>query len=155
MKTFLSIIFTIASLSTFAQSQTTGFNANEKDKNQKILEQGKNYDVNFDIDNHDAFFLAGEQALFMEIYKNLNIPQSAIDDALDAVAMISFKVGFNGKVLDPSSISKVGHGLDEQIHEILRGLEFVPATQGGTAYRSEVVIEVPVKARYISETFKK
>lgn len=138
-----------------SQSQTTGYKAEKSDINQKILEKGRNYDVNFDIKNHDAFYLDGEEAMFMEIYKRLNIPQSAVDAYLDATAMISLKVNFNGKVLDPTSISKVGHGIDEQILEILKTLEFVPATQGGTPYRSEVIIEIPIKARYIADAFKK
>lgn len=155
MKAAIIILSILISGICFSQSQSTGFKADQADKNQKILEKGKNYDVNFDIDNHDAFYLDGEEALFMEIYKNLNIPQSAIDASLDAMAMLSFKVSFNGKVLDPTSLSKVGHGIDEQIQNILKSLEFVPATQGGTAYRSEVVIEIPIKARYIADAFKK
>ncbi|MFN4123490.1 MAG: energy transducer TonB [Flavobacteriales bacterium] len=155
MKAIFIILSILFSGISFSQSKTTGFKAEQSDVNQKILEKGRNYDVNFDIDNHDAFYLDGEEALFMEIYKNLKIPQSAIDAALDAMSMISFKVNFNGKVLDPTSISKVGHGIDEQIQDILKTLEFVPATQGGTAYRSEVVIEIPIKARYIADAFKK
>jgi hypothetical protein len=138
-----------------AQTESTGFKGKQEDKNQKILEKGKNYDVNFDIDNHEAFYLDGEEALFLEIYKKLNIPNSAIEVGVDAITMVSFKVSFNGKVLDPKSISSVGHGIDEQIHSILQELEFVPATQGGTAYRSEVILEIPIKARYLAEIFKK
>jgi len=154
MKVLIIALFSLVFLRLDAQTESTGFKANTDDKNQKVLQQGKNYDVNFDIDNHDAFYLEGEEALFVEIYKKLIIPQAAIDQGLDAIAMISFKVSFNGKVLSPNGISRVGHGIDEQIYEILQGLEFVPATQGGTAYRSEIIIEIPIKARYIAEVFK-
>lgn len=156
MKTFLlSAILTLTIIGLNAQSETTGFKGKEEDKNQKILDKGKDYDVNFDIDNHEAFYLDGENALFVEIYKSLNIPQSAIDDGLDVVSMVSFKVNFNGKVLDPASITSVGYGLDEQIQEILKNLEFVPANQGGTAYRSEIILEIPIKARYLADIYKK
>jgi hypothetical protein len=155
MKKNLLFAFLILTIGLSAQSQTTGFKGSEEDQKQKILEKGKNYDVNFDIDNHEAFYIDGENALFVEIYKRLNIPQSAVDAGLDAVTMISFKVNFNGKVLDPASITTVGYGIDEQIQEILKGLEFVPASQGGTNYRSEVILEIPVKARYLSEIYNK
>jgi hypothetical protein len=155
MKKNLLFAFLILTIGLSAQSQTTGFKGSEGDQKQKILEKGKNYDVNFDIDNHEAFYIDGENALFVEIYKRLNIPQSAVDAGLDAVTMISFKVNFNGKVLDPASITTVGYGIDEQIQEILKGLEFVPASQGGTNYRSEVILEIPVKARYLSEIYNK
>ena len=155
MKKNLLFAFLILTIGLSAQSQTTGFKGSEEDQKQKILEKGKNYDVNFDIDNHEAFYIDGENALFVEIYKRLNIPQSAVDAGLDAVTMVSFKVNFNGKVLDPASITTVGYGIDEQIQEILKGLEFVPASQGGTNYRSEVILEIPVKARYLSEIYNK
>jgi hypothetical protein len=155
MKKNLLFAFLILTIGLSAQSQTTGFKGSEEDQKQKILEKGKNYDVNFDIDNHEAFYIDGENALFVEIYKRLNIPQSAVDAGLDVETMVSFKVNFNGKVLDPASITTVGYGIDEQIQEILKGLEFVPASQGGTNYRSEVILEIPVKARYLSEIYNK
>jgi len=155
MKKNLLFAFLILTIGLSAQSQTTGFKGSEEDQKQKILEKGKNYDVNFDIDNHEAFYIDGENALFVEIYKRLNIPQSAVDAGLDVETMVSFKVNFNGKVLDPASITTVGYGIDEQIREILKELEFVPASQGGTNYRSEVILEIPVKARYLSEIYNK
>lgn len=155
MKTTLLIVSLVFTAFLHAQTESTGFKGSKEDQNQKILEKGKNYDINFDIDNHEAFYIDGEDALYVEIYKRLKIPQAAVDAGLDAVTMVSFKVSFNGKVLDPTSISKVGFGIDEQIHEILKGLEFVPASQAGTNYRSEVILELPVKARYLSEIYNK
>jgi hypothetical protein len=77
------------------------------------------------------------------------VPKEAADLNLVANAMIGFQVNFNGQVQEAYSISRVGHGIDEQLIQILNALEFVPATQGDIPYRSEVVFEIPVKAAYL------
>ncbi|MCB0820710.1 MAG: hypothetical protein KDC13_08810 [Bacteroidetes bacterium] len=136
----------------YANAQTessTGFVGKETDAKQKVLEKGKNYDVNFDISNHEAFFLEGEDSLFAMIYRRLDIPKEAADINLVANAIIGFQVNFNGQVQEAYSISKVGYGIDEQLIKILNSLEFVPATQGDIPYRSEVVFEIPIKAPYL------
>lgn len=132
-----------------AQNPATGYKANKTDTNQKILEKGKNYDQNFDIENHEAFYLEGEDSLFKQLYKRIVIPKEAHDANLVGQAMISFQVNFDGKVSRATSISRVGYGIDEQLTAVLNSLEFVPATQGGMAYRSEVILEIPVKASYL------
>lgn len=142
---FVNMAYSVAQI----QSSTTGYTAKESDAKQKILDKGKNYDVNFDISNHEAFFLEGEDSLFNLIYKKLDIPKEAADLNLVATAMIGFQVNFNGQVQEAYSISRVGHGIDEQLIQILNSLEFVPATQGDIPYRSEVVFEIPVKAAYL------
>jgi hypothetical protein len=155
MKNFTQVLLFTALIAVFdkqatAQNEkTTDFKPAETDKQSKILQSGKNYDVNFDISNHEAFFLEGEDSLFRYIYANLEIPQAAADVNLVSNALISFKVNFDGKVKDAESISSVGHGIDEQIRRLLEGVEFVPASQGNVAYRSEIVFEIPVKARYL------
>jgi hypothetical protein len=134
----------------FAQTESsTGFVGKETDAKQKILERGKNYDVNFDISNHEAFFLDGEDSLFAIIYRKLDIPKEAADVNLVGNAMIGFQVNFNGQVQETYSISRVGYGIDEQLIKIFDSLEFVPATQGDIPYRSEVVFEIPIKAAYL------
>lgn len=127
----------------------TGYKPKETDAKQKILERGKDYDVNFDIDNHEAFYLEGEDSLFRFLYNALDIPKEAYDANLVANAMIGFQVNFNGKVQEPYSISKVGFGIDEQLIKTLESVEFVPATQGSIPYRSEIVFEIPIKAAYL------
>ena len=52
-------------------------------------------------------------------------------------------------ISNATSINKVGFGIDEQLVQALNAMEFVPATQGGMAYRSEVILEIPVKASYL------
>jgi len=153
MKRFflLAFIFSAWNLAT-AQTGTptsTGFKATETDAQQKILDKGKNYDVNFDIANHEAFFLEGEDSLFRYIYSRIKISKEAADVNLVANAMIGFQVNFNGKIQEVYSISKVGYGIDEQLIQELSAVNFVPATQGNIPYRSEVVFEIPIKASYL------
>lgn len=153
MKKNVCFVFLFLSGTLFAQTgsntNATGFKPEEKDLQQKKLEKGKNYDVNFDIANHEAFYSEGEDSLFKFLYKNLNIPQSAVDANLVGNAMIGFQVNFDGKVQGAYSVGKVGHGIDEQLIKLLEEVTFYPATQGNMPYRSEVVLEIPVKAVYL------
>lgn len=147
---FLIQLLISLSLASMAQNNvSTGYQANEKDKKQKILEKGKNYDVNFDISNHEAFFLEGEDSLFRLIYAKLEIPVEAADQNLSGDSEVSFQVNFDGKVSEIYSVKKVGFGIDEQINAILKQVEFVPATQGDIPIRSNVMLQVPVKAGYL------
>ena len=159
MRNFLFILSIVICVSGNAQvkdtSSSTGFKPEKIDVSQKILQKGKNYDVNFDISNHEAFFLEGEDSLFHFLYSRLGIPKEAVDANLAATAMISFQVGFDGKISGGHSISKVGFGIDEQLIDLLSKLEFVAATQSDMAYRSEVMLEIPVKAVYLFNIYKK
>jgi hypothetical protein len=153
----LNLLFLL--LSGFLVAQTgsnssTGFKPENKDVEQKKLEPGLNYNVNFDVANHEAFFAAGEDSLFHYLYKNIQIPQAAVDANLAGNAMIGFQVNFDGKIQGAYSIGKVGFGIDEQLISALSTLVFSPATQGNMPFRSEVVLEIPVKAVYLSSMKK-
>ncbi|MBX7201824.1 MAG: hypothetical protein IT240_03180 [Bacteroidia bacterium] len=145
--TFLIFICSASLVS--AQATTTGYKAKQTDTKQKVLEKGRDYDKNFDIENHEAFYLEGEDSLFRHLYEHLVVPKEAHEANLVSTAMISFQVNFDGKISGATSINKVGFGIDEQLVKTLNTLEFVPATQGGMAYRSEVILEIPIKASYL------
>jgi hypothetical protein len=153
----LNILFLLLSGLLTAQTEnnsSTGFKPENKDIEQKKLEPGLNYNVNFDVANHEAFFAAGEDSLFHYLYKNIQIPQAAVDANLAGNAMIGFQVNFDGKIQGAYSIGKVGFGIDEQLVSAISALVFSPATQGNNPYRSEVVLEIPVKAVYLSNMKK-
>jgi hypothetical protein len=135
-----------------AQSSATGYDAKKTDKQQKVLDKHKNYDVNFDVANHEAYFPEREDSLFRYLYSKLIIPKEAVEANLVANAMVSFQVNFDGKVMKANSINKVGYGIDEQLISNLNGLTFIPAKQGNTPYRSEIILEIPIKATYLSNT---
>ena len=149
-KTFI-ILLSFLSLTASAQSNSSGYKAMNSDTEQKILERGKNYDVNFDIANHEAFFLEGEDSLMRYLYKRINLSKEAIESKLSLNAMLGFQVNFDGKVQQVYSISKVGFGIDEQLISELGKVAFVPASQGSMPYRSEVVLEIPINTKQISE----
>lgn len=152
MKTQLSLFSALLiSFSLFGQNNSaTGFKPKDDDVHQKKLQQGINYDVNFDVANHEAFFPEGEDSLFRFMYSVIEIPKEAVDINLVGNAMIGFQVNFDGKVQNAYSISKVGYGIDEQLIKVLESVAFYPATQANTPYRSEVVLEIPIKAVYLS-----
>lgn len=133
-----------------AQSNSSGYKAKISDTEQKILERGKNYDVNFDIANHEAFYLDGEDSLMRFLYKRILLNKEVSESKLNSNAMLGFQVNFDGKVQQVYSISKVGFGIDEQLITELGKVTFVPASQGSMPYRSEVVLEIPINVNQIS-----
>jgi hypothetical protein len=104
--------------------------------------------VNYQIANQEAYFEAGEDSLFRYLIAKISMPPAAVSANLNGNSMIGFQVNFDGKVSNAYSISKVGYGIDEQLMQELQKLNFKPATQGSLPYRSEVVLEIPVKAAY-------
>jgi hypothetical protein len=73
----------------------------------------------------------------------------------EAIKWGNIKVNFDGKVLDVTSIEKVGFGIDEQLTKLIAQEKFEPATQNGVKYRSEIILDVPVKANYLKQIFNK
>lgn len=154
MRRIISLaLIMLASVNNWAQqpASSTGFKPSDSDQNSKKTEKGKNYDVNYTVSNQEAYFEAGEDSLFRLLYDKINLPETAIQANLNSNAMIGFQVNFDGKVSSVYSISKVGYGIDEQLLEELSTLIFKPATQGSIPYRSEVIIEIPIKAAYLKD----
>lgn len=150
MKMLVQFLLLFLVLPVVGQNESiTGYNSKDADVRQKVMEKGKNYDVNFDIENHEAFFLEGEDSLFKYLYANIIIPREALEANLNTAALIGFQVNFDGKVMNANPVQKAGYGIDEQLVNLLNGLEFVPAHTSNIAYRSEMVLEVPIKAAYI------
>ena len=150
IKTLL-VFLSFLSLTASAQSNSSGYKAKNTDTEQKIQERGKNYNVNFDIANHEAFFIEGEDSLMRYLYKQINLSKEALESKLSLNAMLGFQVNFDGKVQQVYSISKVGFGIDEQLISELAKVNFIPASQGSMPFRSEVVLEIPINAKQISE----
>jgi hypothetical protein len=142
--------FVFTSFFAFAQQAetSTDYKAQPEDFNSKKVEKSKNYNVNYQIANQEAYFEAGEDSLFRYLIAKINMPPAAVSANLDGNSMIGFQVNFDGKASNAYAISKVGYGIDEQLMQELQKLNFKPATQGSLPYRSEVVLEIPVKAAY-------
>ncbi len=142
--------FVFSSFFAFAQQAetSTDYKAQPEDFNSKKVEKSKNYNVNYQIANQEAYFEAGEDSLFRYLIAKISMPPAAVSAKLNGNSMIGFQVNFDGKVSNAYAISKVGYGIDEQLMQELQKLNFKPATQGSLPYRSEVVLEIPVKAAY-------
>jgi hypothetical protein len=145
--------FVFSSFFAFAQQAetSTDYKAQPEDFNSKKVEKSKNYNVNYQIANQEAYFEAGEDSLFRYLFDKIKMPVSAISAGVNGNSMIGFQVNFDGKVSNAYIISNVGHGIDELLVSELEKLVFKPATQGSLPYRSEVVLEIPVKALYLKD----
>lgn len=159
MKKLLWITFAFLGAHERLQAQTpvnssTGYDAKQRDLEQKKLEKGVNYDVNIDVTNREAYYAAGEDSLYQAIYRGLDISKEAYDAQLNTTATLSFQVNFDGKVQDVRLLNSVGFGLDAQLIQAVQRLTFVPARQENIPFRSEVILELPIKARYLYEIQK-
>ena len=145
--------FVFSSFFAFAQQAetSTDYKAQPEDLNSKKVEKSKNYNVNYQIANQEAYFEAGEDSLFRYLIAKISMPPAAVLANLNGNSMIGFQVNFDGKASNAYAISKVGYGIDEQLMQELQKLVFKPATQGSIPYRSEVVLEIPVKAVYLKD----
>jgi hypothetical protein len=154
MRSLTAIVcFVFSSFFAFAQQAetSTDYKAQPEDLNSKKVEKSKNYNVNYQIANQEAYFEAGEDSLFRYLFDKIKMPVSAISAGVNGNSMIGFQVNFDGKVSNAYIISNVGHGIDELLVSELEKLVFKPATQGSLPYRSEVVLEIPVKALYLKD----
>jgi len=146
MKKF--ILFLICSFIFFGlNAQITGYEAKSTDTVQGKVQPKGEANVNMKIDQAEATFPGGNDSLFKVIYSKLVYPQNAVDSNLQGEILLSFNVNFDGKVSRVSVVSGVGHGVDELVVEIIKGLIFEPAKMNGVAFRSQLFYTIPVAAR--------
>ena len=109
--------FVFTSFFAFAQQAetSTDYKAQPEDFNSKKVEKSKNYNVNYQIANQEAYFEAGEDSLFRYLIAKISMPPAAVSANLDGNSMIGFQVNFDGKASNAYAISKVGYGIDEQL----------------------------------------
>jgi hypothetical protein len=62
--------------------------------------------------------------------------------------LISFEVNYDTKVINSTVIEGMDNDVDAAVKRIITGIkEFVPAQQNGIDYRSEIIMDIPIKAR--------
>ena len=112
-----------------------GFSQNYDDKqNMKVIMQ------------QDAFYPAGEMALYKYIFQNVNYSQEAKDADLEGEVMTSFNVETDSTVSNIVIIKGVGMGVDDEVKRILKELKFSPAIQNGELTKMNLMFNFPVRA---------
>ena len=98
------------------------------------------------VQEQQAHYPGGEQALqdYFNLY--LEYPQAALDQRVYGNVMMTFDVLPDSSIMDIIVLDGVGYGVDEAVVNMLQPLHFAPAVSNGVVIRSTMVITVNVKA---------
>ena len=115
---------------------------------QLVSAQGSNeFDVNFDVNtNREAQYHEGDQKLYEHMFYNLKYSDEAREAKVIGQVMVSFKVQPDGSLTDMYVVSGVGHGIDEEVVKVLKGLKFLPAIQNGHKIATTLMMSFPISA---------
>jgi protein TonB len=120
------ILFVFLLLTTYAFSQ---------DKQNMTVKQTK-----------EATFPKGDEALFTHIFNNLKYSQEAKTAKVEGELMVSIMVELDSSVTNVKIIRDMGYGIGADVKAILEKLKYGPALENGTAMRSKVILNIPVRA---------
>lgn len=96
----------------------------------------------------EAFYPDGLPALFRYFRENIQYSQDAIDNKVFGEVMVSFDVLPDSSLKDITVLSGVGFGVDEEVVRLFKPLKYAPSVQNGVALKMNVIVTVPVRARY-------
>jgi protein TonB len=109
--------------------------------------------VNFSMTTQqEAYYPKGDKALFEYFNKNIKYNQYAADKKITGTVIVSFYVQPDSTIVDASILSGVGYGIDEEVVRCIKQLKFAPAIMNNTKMRSNVILNVNVKAEAPKET---
>ncbi len=143
-----NIFLLIAFLCTFGLAAQTGFQGKSTDTKSKVKDPNRSYNQNYIVKNNEAFYKFGEDSLYKYIYNELYASPEFLANTQDGHVLISFEVNYDTKVINSAIIEGMDNGVDLAVKRIVAGIkDFVPAQQNGIDYRSEIIMDIPIKAR--------
>ena len=95
----------------------------------------------------EAHYADGDQALYIYFHKNIKYSKEAVANKLQGEVMVSFMVGLDSTITEIKILKDPGYGCGEEIRRILKILKYVPAKEMGIVIGTNVILNVPVKAR--------
>ena len=98
------------------------------------------------VTNSEPTYPKGDQALYAEVYSNLEYPEEAVKKHTVVEVMLSFDVKPDSSVSNVIIISGVGDGVDEAVGKYIERLKFAPALQNGRPVKMNTIYTFPVKA---------
>lgn len=145
MKNILLLIALCCALGLSAQ---TGFQGKSTDTKSKVKDPNRSYNQNYIVKNNEAFYKFGEDSLYKHIYNELYTTPEFLANTKDGSVLISFEINYDTKVINTTIIEGMGNNVDAAVKRIINGIkDFVPAQQNGIDYRSEMILDIPIKAR--------
>ncbi len=143
-----NIFLLIALSAAFGLAAQTGFQGKSTDTKSKVKDPNRSYNQNYIVKNNEAFYKFGEDSLYKHIYNELYATPEFLANSKDGHVLISFEVNYDTKVINSTVIEGIDNDVDAAVKRIITGIkEFVPAQQNGIDYRSEIIMDIPIKAR--------
>jgi len=143
-----NIFLLIALFAAFGLAAQTGFQGKSTDTKSKVKDPNRSYNQNYIVKNNEAFYKFGEDSLYKHIYNELYATPEFLANYKDGHVLISFEVNYDTKVINSTVIEGMDNDVDVAVKRIITGIkEFVPAQQNGIDYRSEIIMDIPIKAR--------
>ncbi len=93
----------------------------------------------------EAEFPGGDAAMIRYIYENLVWPEQIKGTSIDDVMIISMDVRADSLIENIVYLKKVGHGIDEQVVELLKRKKFLPSIQNGIPVKMNIVLNIPIR----------
>jgi protein TonB len=94
----------------------------------------------------EAAYPNGDQALFTYIFNNLKYSPEAKAAKVEGEIMASVMVELDSSVTTVKIIRDLGYGIGADVKALLEKLKYGPALENGTAMRSKVILNIPVRA---------
>jgi len=109
--------------------------------------QSTNGSQNFKVEtSQEAAYPGGETELYKNIYVKLKYTEAAIDQKLETTVMLSLFVETDSTVSRVSVLNDPGFGVADSLVSFLSNTRFVPALMNGKPFRTQVMLNVPVRA---------
>lgn len=87
----------------------------------------------------------GKLALQKFIQENLIYPKLALEKEIEGTVYISYRVDFDGKVVDIKNNKGIGNGCDEEAMRVVGLLKFAPQNNHGVKVSSQQKINIHFK----------
>lgn len=102
---------------------------------------------NFKVEtSREATYPGGETELYKDIYINLKYSDAAIENKLETTVMLSLFVEQDSSITKISILNDPGFGAGDSLKTFLSNTKFVPALMNGKPFRTQVMLNVPLRA---------
>lgn len=94
----------------------------------------------------EALYPGGEEKLYTDVYYNLKYTNEAIQNKVDAMVMVSLVVNADSTVSNLKILNDPGYSCGENLKVFLQSKKFVPALMNGTPFRTQLMLNIPLRA---------
>ncbi len=96
--------------------------------------------------NQESFCLTDDSQLFVFFYNNIKFPAEAAQKKLEGTLMLSVDVQADSTITNIKTFSSLGYTIEDQAKELVKKLKFAPSVQNGFQVRSNLMMNVPIRA---------